>query len=56
MQWGALEDDNIGRWIVHWKNAGWIVGINELDNLVEGIYKVRKEVDQVDDTIGCNGI
>ena len=41
MKRGALEDDNIGRWVVHWKDAGGVVRSNELDDLVESIFKVR---------------
>ena len=56
MKWGTLEDDNIGRWIVHWKNAGRVVRGDELDDSVEDIFEVRKEVDRRVDAVGRNGI
>ncbi len=56
MMWGSLEDDNIGRLIVYWKNAGRVVRSNELDDLVEDIFEVRKEVNQKVDAVGCNVI
>jgi hypothetical protein len=56
VKWGTLEDDNVGRWIVHLKNAGRVVRINELDDSVEDIFKVRKEVDREVDAAGRNCI
>ena len=41
VKWGALEDDNIGRWVVRWKNAGRVVRSDELDDSVEDVFKVR---------------
>ena len=56
VKWGTLEDDNIGRWVVHWKNAGRVVRSDELDDLVEDVFKVREEIDQeVDAIVGRNG-
>ena len=41
MKWGALEDDNIGRWVVHWKDTGGVVRRNELVDSLENIFEVR---------------
>ena len=56
MNWWALEDDNIGRWVVHWKDAGRVVRSDELDDSVENIFEVGKEVDREVDSVGRNGI
>jgi hypothetical protein len=56
VKWGTLEDDNIGRWVVNWKNGCRVVRSNELDKSLEDIVEVREEIDQEVDTVGCNGI
>ncbi len=55
MKWGAVEDDNICSWVVHWKNAGRVVRSIELEDMVEDILKVREEIDQEVDAVGRNG-
>ncbi len=50
-----MEDDNICRWVVCWKNAGRVVRSNELDDSVEDVFKMREEIDREVDAVGCNG-
>ncbi len=50
-----MEDDNIGRWVVHLKNAGRVVRSDELDDSVEDVFNMREEINREVDAVGRNG-
>jgi hypothetical protein len=50
-----LGNDSIGRWIVHWQNAGRVVRSDEWDDSVEDVFKVREEIVQEVDAVRRNG-
>ena len=44
LEWGTLEDNNIGGWVVLLDNAIWIFWMKQLYNSEKNVFEMGKEV------------